>query len=133
MPLSSDRNTPYRESETLALRVASGAKIFGGALVAVNAGGYAVPGSVSATLTYVGRAECKVDNTGGADGAKTVEVRRDKAFKWVNSSADPIGQADLFKTCYIVDDQTVARTNGANTRSVAGRVVGLDVDGVWVE
>ena len=133
MPLSNDRNTPYRETQTVVIRVAAGAKIFGGALVAVNAAGFAVPGSVSATLTYVGRAECKADNTGGADGAKSVEVRRDKAFKWINSGADPIGQADLFKTCYIVDDQTVAKTNAASTRSVAGRIVGLDVDGVWVE
>ena len=42
-------------------------------------------------------------------------------------------QADLGKTCYIVDDETVAKTDGTATRSAAGKVVGLDSDGVWVE
>ena len=42
-------------------------------------------------------------------------------------------QADLGKSCYIVDDQTVAKTSGGATRSLAGKVVGVDVDGVWVE
>jgi hypothetical protein len=32
-----------------------------------------------------------------------------------------------------VDDQTVAKTDGSTTRSVAGIVRGVDTDGVWVE
>lgn len=133
MPLSTDRNTPLKDTETLALPMAAGAKIYGGALVVATATGYAAPGSTATTLTYIGRAEANVDNTGGADGAKTILVRRKKAFKWANSAADPIGTADLLKTVYIVDDQTVAKTNGTNTRSAAGKVVGIEVDGVWVE
>ena len=35
--------------------------------------------------------------------------------------------------CYIVDDQTVAKTNGTNTRSVAGKIIAVDADGVWVK
>ena len=46
--------------------------------------GYATPGAVAATLTYLGRVEEQVDNTIGADGAKTVNVRRKKTFKWKN-------------------------------------------------
>lgn len=133
MPLSNDRNTPHKDTETIVVPLAANAKIYGGALVAANATGFAVPGSVATTLTYLGRAENKVDNTGGADGAKSIQVRRKKAFKWVNSGADPISQADLGKVCYIVDDQTVAKTNGTGTRSAAGKVMALDTDGVWVE
>jgi hypothetical protein len=33
----------------------------------------------------------------------------------------------------VVDDQTVAKTNGSSTRSVAGIVRQVDSDGVWVE
>ena len=42
---------------------------------------------------------------------------------------------ELVKTLepYIVDDETVAKTDGTATRSAAGKVVGLDSDGVWVE
>ena len=35
--------------------------------------------------------------------------------------------------CYIVDDQTVAKTNGGATRCVAGKVWDVDAEGVWVE
>lgn len=133
MALTEDRNTPLQDAEIIEPPVAASAVLFAGALVVANAGGYAAPGSVATTLTYLGRAEEMVDNTAGANGAKTVRVRRGKAFKWKNSGADPVTQASLGKVCYIVDDETVALTNGTATRSAAGIVVGLDADGVWVE
>src|SRR6185312_1507953 len=101
MPLTADRNTAHKDGELVALKVAAGALIFAGALVATNAAGYAVPGSVATTLTYAGRAEEYVDNSAGADGDVTVMVRRKKSFKWTNSGADPVVQADLLKSCYI--------------------------------
>jgi hypothetical protein len=39
-------------------------------------------------------------------------VRRRKSFKWANYATDLVTQADLGKTCYIVDAVTVAKTNG---------------------
>ena len=131
--LTADRNTPFKDGETIVVPVAAGAVIFAGALVVANATGYAAPGSTAATLSYLGRAELSVNNTGGADGAKTVAVRRKKAFKWANLAGDPVVQADLGKTCYIADDQTVAKTSATNTRSVAGKVIQVDADGIWVE
>lgn len=130
--LTQDRNTPMKEGEELPFPVAAGAKIFAGSIVVANAAGFAAPGSTATTLTALGRAEEYVDNTVGANGAKTVRVRRSKAFKFANLPGDPVVQADLYKVCYLVDDQTVAKTNGANTRSAAGKVVGVDADGVWV-
>lgn len=132
MPLAADRNTPFKDTELIPVPVAANAKIYGGALVATNATGFAVPGSVATTLISQGRAESLVDNTGGADGAKTVLVRRQKAFKFLNHGADLVVQADFGKTCYIVDDQTVAKTTGGATRSAAGKVLGVEADGVWV-
>src|SRR5471032_1609277 len=133
MSLTADRNTPYKETATVGVPVGANAKIYSGALVAANATGFAVPGATATTLTYLGRAENFIDNTGGADGAQAVIVRREKQFKWVNSAADPVDQSCLGKLCYIVDDQTVAKTNGGNTRSAAGKVLGISADGVWVE
>lgn len=132
MALSADRNTPMKDGELVAVPVATGVTIYAGALVALNASGYATPGAVATTLTYFGRAEDRASNP-GANGATTVMVRRKKAFKWKNHGADAIVQADLGKTCYIVDDETVAKTNGTSTRSAAGKVVGIESDGVWVE
>lgn len=133
MALTSDRNTPMKDTASLPVPVAANAHIRAGALVVANSSGYAAPGSTATTLTCLGRAECEVDNTGGANGAKTVVVRRKKAFKWANSGTDLVGQSSLGKNCYIVDDQTVAATDGGGTRSIAGKVMGIDTDGVWVE
>lgn len=134
MALSADRNTPMKDGELIAVPVAAAKKIFAGALVAANATGFATPGATATTLTYLGRAEETVDNTGGADGAKTVMIRRGKAFKFKNSTGDAVTQAELGKTCYIVDDETVSKSNaGGNTQSAAGKVVGVDTDGVWVQ
>ncbi|MFZ4537824.1 hypothetical protein [Propionivibrio sp.] len=131
--LTADRNTPFKDGESLAVPVAANAVIFAGALVVANASGFAAPGSTATTLTYLGRAESAVNNTGGANGDKALVVRREKAFKWANLAGDPVVQADLGKTCYIVDDQTVAKTSATDTRSIAGKVVQVDADGVWVE
>lgn len=133
MALTKDRNTQLKDGELISVPVGNAEAIFAGSLVAADATGYAVPGAVATTLTYLGRAEEYVDNSAGADGAKNVLVRRGKAFKWANSGADPVTQASLGKVCYIVDDETVAATNGANTRSAAGTVVGVDADGIWVQ
>lgn len=132
MALTADRNTPHKDGEIIAVPVAAATKIFAGSIVAANATGYATKGAVATTLTYLGRADEYVDNTGGADGAKTIQVRRGKAFKWKNSGTDAVTQAELGKTCYIADDETVSKTNGTNTQSAAGKVVGIDSDGVWV-
>jgi hypothetical protein len=130
--LTADRNTPKKDARLLGFPIAANAKIFAGALIAANATGFAAPGSTATTLTALGRAESSVDNTGGADGAKTIQVTRQDAFKYANLATDLVTQAEIGKNCYIVDDQTVAKTNGTSTRSVAGKVLGVEADGVWV-
>jgi len=132
MALAADRNTPMQDGELIPVPVAAGAKIYAGALVVANATGYAAPGSTALNLTYLGRAEEQVDNTGGADGDKTVLVRRLKAFKFANSGTDAVDQSMLGKTCYIVDDETVSKTDGAGTQSAAGTVLAVDSSGVMV-
>lgn len=131
MALTADRNTPMRDGELVSVPMAA-VKIFAGGLVATNATGHATPGAVSTALTYIGRAEQTVDNSAGAPGDKSVMVRRGKAFKFANSAADAVTQAEFGQACYIVDDATVAKTNGNGTRSPAGVVVGVESDGVWV-
>ncbi|MDO9069328.1 MAG: hypothetical protein Q7W05_12825 [Deltaproteobacteria bacterium] len=133
MALTADRNTPMKDGELISVPVAAGVKIFAGALVAASATGYATPGAVATTLTYLGRAEEYVDNSSGAAGAKSVLVRRKKAFKYKNYASDLIVQADLGKVCYIFDDETVAKTSATSTRSAAATVVCVESDGVWVQ
>lgn len=131
MPLAKPRNTITRAPDLLVIPVAATTVIQQGALVCVD-GGHAVPGATAANLTAAGRAEETVDNSDGAAGAKAITIRRG-VFKWKNAAADPIGQADLLADCYVVDDETVAKTDGAGTRSKAGKVLDIEPTGVWVE
>ena len=116
----------------LDLLVADNVHLFKGAIVGL-AGGYAAPAG-SACSKVVGIAESEVDNTqpGHALGAKRVRVRQG-TFKVANSAAaDALGIADIGNLCYAADDQTAAKTAGANL-PVAGTVIGVDPDGVWVQ
>jgi hypothetical protein len=49
------------------------------------------------------------------------------------TSDGTITQADVGKTAFIVDDQTVADNDAAGARSAAGIIRGVEVGGVWVE
>jgi len=131
--LSADRNTKMKDAEVIEVLLAANAVVYAGGMAVADANGYGDKGSTATTLTYLGRFEEAVDNTGGANGDKTAIVRRNKAFKWKNSGTDPVTQASLGKVCYIEDDETVAATDGTSTRSAAGVVVGVDADGIWVE
>jgi len=130
--LTADRNTPYRDGCRRSFPAKAGVKIFAGALTAIDTSGRAVPGSVSTTLKGVGRCEKQVDNTAGADGDLRVDVSTG-VHRFANStSTDAITAADIKANAYIVDDQTVAKTDGGGTRSVAGVIFDVDALGVWV-
>ena len=131
--LTADRATPYRNNEDFGFPVAASTLIYAGALVCINSSGYATKGATSTTLRCVGVADARADNAAGAAGAINVKTRRG-CFRFANSaSTDLIALADAGSDCYMVDDQTVAKTNGSNTRSVAGKIRDVDADGVWVE
>ena len=133
MALSSDRKTPRRSGDTRVFGVAAGAAIHAGALTCINSSGYAVPGSVSTALKAVGRACESEDNASGANGVRSVRVETG-IFRFNNSAAaDEITAADISADCFVVDDETVAKTNGSSTRSVAGKVFDVDDQGVWVQ
>jgi hypothetical protein len=58
---------------------------------------------------------------------------RQGTFKVGNgAAADALAIADVGSLCYAADDQTVAKTAGANL-PVAGTVIQVDADGVWVQ
>lgn len=131
--LTEGRTTAKRDAKTFGRGVAATKKIFAGALVCLNATGFATPGAVSTTLKADGIALETVDNTAGADGALTVATEKG-CFRFANSAAgDLITRADIGSTAYIVDDQTVAKTNGTNTRSAAGTIMDVDAQGVWIK
>lgn len=131
--LAAPRNTPEKVGSELAIPLAANAKIYQGGMVQINNGGYGVAAAATATSVTVGRASETVDNTGGAAGAVSVKVRRG-IFRYANSAAgDLIARTEIGKTVYVVDDQTVAKTDNAGARPAAGKCFDVDAQGVWVE
>ena len=131
--LTQDRNTNRRSGDRLLLAAAAAKKFFAGALVARDASGNATPGAVATTIRGVGRCAGLIDNSAGAAGDLNVAIEKG-IFQYANSaSTDEITAADIGNDCYIVDDQTVAKTDGTGTRSIAGKVHDVDAVGVWVD
>jgi len=126
--LAKDRNTPSRAGDVIVHGIAASTLIYAGSIVCVNATGYAVPGSTSTALKAVGRAEEQVDNSAGANGDVTVEISKG-IFNFAN--AGDVDITDLEANVYINDDQTVSSVSTG--KSVAGKCVAVDSDGVWVE
>lgn len=128
--LTAGRNTvEVAGGRHLSLPVKGNVKIYEGGLVMLQTG-LAIPGTSAAGLVTAGRAETFVDNTGGADGAKSITVKRG-VFLFENDEASPVTNADLLKNCYVLDDETV--TSDSTDASVAGKVLGFENGEVLVE
>lgn len=115
--------------QVLVYPMAAATTIHQGGIVVLNTSGYAVPGDEDDLLLTVGVAEESVVNSGAA-GAKNITVRRG-VFPFVNKADDLLTQAEVGKTAWLVDDETVGKTKGG--RAPAGRLVKIDSNGAWVE
>jgi hypothetical protein len=130
--LTADRATPEQLGTIQEHPVLAATKIFAGALVVLDANGYAKPAATATGLIVAGVAQAPADNSAGASGAVNVRAKAG-VFRFANSAAgDAIAAAEIGDDAYIADDQTVAKTNGGGTRSVAGKIVQVDAQGVWV-
>jgi hypothetical protein len=131
--LTAPRNTSTRLGNKVADPVAAATTIYAGSIVCLDASGNAVPGSTATTLKARGVAVQSVDNSAGVAGDLTIESLRDAAHFANSSGADEVLRTHIGSNAYIVDDQTVAATDGTSTRSVAGKIIDVDAAGVWIE
>lgn len=132
--ITTERDTLRRDGNRAAYPVLAATKVLAGTLAVLTAAGYAQGGAVATTLKAVGVFDETVDNTAGASGDLKAPVRRDGWFRFANSAAaDAITIADIGNSCYVVDNQTVAKTDGTGARSVAGKIRDVDAVGVWIE
>ena len=130
--LTQERNTTQLRGETRVEPLAASVKVWKGSLLMRNAAGFVTRGATATGCIGIGRAETTVDNSAGAAGEKVASSGRG-IFGFANSEGgDAIGQADVGRLCYIVDDQTVAKTDGTESRSPAGIVDGIEGGTVWV-
>jgi len=97
--------------------VAAGARIFGRALVGLNAAGFAVPLG-AASVCFAGIAMEHIDNRDGADAGAVVTVQRDVRAFPVTFAAASIGK-DIFAAD---DDATKITDTSGGTR--IGKLIG---------
>lgn len=132
MALSAARNTPMRQPGIRSGLIAASVIAYAGALLMRNAAGYVTKGATATGSVGIGRAEETIDNSSGSAGDERVDFR-EGVFHFKNSAAaDEITVAEIGDVCWIVDDETVAKTSNSAARSPAGFVVDVDAQGVWV-
>lgn len=121
----------YIVSDKSTYKVAAGAVIKARDMVVISATGYAGPGIAPAvgqgTLFVAGSAIADVDNTGGADGDKTVTVEHslgERAFLFAPAS---LTIADISKPVYVLTRNTLTTTS--TNAATAGKLQGVEDDG----
>jgi hypothetical protein len=96
-------------------------KIWEGALVAINAAGYAVNAGDDASTVVVGVADETVDNSAGNAGDKEIKVRRTGVFTFEFGGTATI--ADVNTLVYASDNQTVNLAGALTNDIIVGRIV----------
>ncbi len=139
--LTTARDTPMRAHEgptqIAAREVKDGVVIWSGGIVVLEHG-QATPARSAPGLVVLGVARGGVDNRTVPIVAKTPK-RRVSVVSGVaqfenSAGGDAIGAGDVGAVCYLVDDRTLARTDGAGSRSPAGVVQEVSLNSrVWVD
>ena len=130
--LTADRATAKRAGDRFKFDMAASVVARAGGIAVLDASGNVKPGVTGTGLICAGMFVAEVNNAAGAAAAVQAEVESG-VFRFGNSAAaDLITKAEIGDNCYIVDDQTVAKTDGTATRSIAGKIVDVDSAGVWV-
>ena len=131
--LTQDRNTLRRDGNQIEPPVAAATKIFGGSIVHQHRHGLRRAGIDLDHAQSRGRCRRPRRQQRGRCGRDPRAAAQRPAPLRQQRLGRPHHPGDIGSDCYIVDDQTVAKTSGTNTRSVAGKVFDVDADGVWVD
>jgi hypothetical protein len=116
--------------------IAASVTIWEGALVSVDILGHARPARATSSDRVVGIATRRIPSQVGAGAPAAgggVDVDPQIALLKNSGSTDAITILDINCDCYVVDDETVARTSLGSTRPRAGRVSHVDSTGVYVD
>jgi hypothetical protein len=132
MALTADRQTTIKAGGAKrhgCRPVAADAVIFLGALIAVDADGYAVPADDAADLRVIGIAEQAVDNTDGNDGDLTVKYVTNVEAEFENAGG-LVAQAD--DLVFAEDDDAVTDYGGSTNKNYVGPMITCTTTKVWV-
>jgi hypothetical protein len=127
--LSVNRDTPEIAGKNFAPLLKALEIVFAGGMAAVNViTGESEAAADAANLVVRGRFESYVDNTN--DGLRA--PIHAGVFRWNNSADHAVTAAYMDKKLYVEDDNTVSIDPGTHA-VIAGIMVDLDSEGVWVD
>lgn len=116
------------QPDYLPVGVAASTKIPAGALVGLNASGFAINAADASGCKVIGVAPETVDNSGGAAGDLTISPLIGAFSGFKNDATNPCTIAHVNKTVWVVDNQTVGSDDGTNNVK-AGLLLGINADG----
>lgn len=132
MAATQSRDTIMRNvNPKVSIPLKANAKVYKGTMIAIDASGYAVSAAAATAYQVVLVASADADNTGGLNGAISVDCYECEAY-FANSSTAACDATCLGNLIYVEDNQTLAKTSETSSLSVAGRCTGFDSGGVWV-
>jgi hypothetical protein len=109
---------PGRKSHPIAANI----KLHRGALLFVNGSGY-LDMTTGNGLECLGISPGDQDNIAGAAGAFRAEIECGQSYDFaIGADSDALTDVDVGKDVYAIDNATVGKTNGSNSRAVAGRL-----------
>lgn len=140
--LLQDRVTSFggRHPDRGSYKIKANVQIFKDSIVCIDSAGRAQPGGLVAAgaLRAVGKSSAWLDNRTGSPYfsglADATDVETEYGiFEWANSAGgDAITAANVGQVAYVVDDQTVALTDGGGTRCVAGIITEVRASKPWI-
>lgn len=109
-----------------------------GEIALINASGFATYGQITTGMIAKGVFEDSVDNSGGSAGDKSVAIQTGWDAEGGKillpmknaSGGDAVDQADVGRSVYVFDKNTVSGTSNGNTRVRAGKFEGFTRDGL---
>ena len=130
--LTEDRNTTRKDGILVPTPMVADDIVYGGSLAAVNAAGYLLPASDTAGLIMHGVADARSDNTGGAAGDISCNVRRRGLFLFKMATA--ITQANVGDNVFIADDNSVDLAANVDNNILAGVIAEFySVNLAWID
>ena len=126
--LTANHDGERKDGILVSYKVAAGVLVYKGALVCLNAAGYAVPAADEDGLIFVGIAYERGDNAAGGDGEVRVRVWKVGSFRVSMPGAE---LTHLGLTAFVVDDNTVTPLKHPSQWDIAaGTIVEIPAEDV---
>jgi len=127
--LTTDLSTPRRLGLQYVHPLAAAVKAWSGGIAVLDEQGNVRPAITATGLTACGVFQETKDNLLGAAGAKSIRVEKG-VFGFLTDAT--LNRTLIGKTVYLIDDQTVAATDGGGMRSPAGVLDDFDGTTAWI-